>query len=368
VFWWLPLLKNSKKEGSCNMKKMRFGLLILAILLVASTACLGAKKTEVLKVGMMPFGGNVPAKYAFDQKWFKKAGLDVVFYMFANGAGINEALAAKQIDMGVSGLAMVFSLASGTCTWVAESNTSSGMGIYVRPNSKILSVKGKIADKPEMYGSAETIKGMKVLGQLGTSSQFNVICYIKQFGLKESDITMVNVDLGTDLQAFIAGEGDALAASRPFSFKAEEKGFKCVATFEDATGVILHDGIVVRNDVLKKRRKEIVTFLKQYFRASEIFASDKQLRFDYSKKYFAENGRNYTDKDMWDEIRVQKYITKSEMLKPNYKYGAAMISIAQFYSDGGKITKENLPNVEKSFNVSLIKEALGVNVKVASPK
>jgi sulfonate transport system substrate-binding protein len=73
-------------------------------------------------------------------------------------------------------------------------------------------------------------------------------------------------------------------------------------------------------------------------------------------------------KIMWDEIRVQKYITKNEMLKPNYRYGAAMISIAKFYSDGGKITKENLPNVPKSFDVSLIKEALGINVKVASKK
>src|SRR5690554_3150064 len=178
-------------------------LVLVIVMMVASFTGFAQEKYKTLKVGMMPFGGNVPAKYAFDQGWFDDSGLDIEFYMFANGAGINEALAARQIDMGVSGLAMVFSLASGTCTWVAESNTSSGMGIYVRPDSKVLTVKGQIEGKPNMYGSAETIKGLKVLGQLGTSSQYNVIRYIQQFGLNESDITFINIGLGTDLQAFM---------------------------------------------------------------------------------------------------------------------------------------------------------------------
>jgi ABC-type nitrate/sulfonate/bicarbonate transport system substrate-binding protein len=356
------------------MKKrvVGFGIIMVALLLTAGCskkdgAASGAGKPayQKLTVGMMPFGGNVPAKYAFDEGWFKEAGLDIEFMMFANGAGINEALAAKQVDMGVSGLAMVFSLASGTCTWVAETNTSGGMGIYVRPNSPILTKKGVISGKPNMYGSADTIKGIKVLGQLGTSSQYNVICYVQQFGLTEKDIEMVHIDLGTDLQAFIAGEGDALAASRPFSFQAEAKGYVCAGSFEDATGITLNDGIVVRNDVLAKRRDEIVLFLKEYFRALEIIQKDEQLRFDYSKKYFADNGRSYSDEDMRNEMRVQEYITKDFMSKPNYTYGQAMTNIAQFYHGGGKIEAANLPYVVKSFDASLIKDALGLNLKTA---
>ena len=305
-----------------------------------------------------------PAKYAFDQKWFEEAGLDVEFVMFANGAGINEALAAKQIDMGVSGLAMVFSLASGECTWVAETNTSSGMGVYVRPDSPILTEKGNVEGKPDMYGSADTIRGIKILGQLGTSSQYNVIGYLKQFGLTEKDVEMVHIDLGTDLQAFMAGEGDALAASRPFSFQAEAQGYVCAGSFEDATDTTLHDGIVVRNDVLESRRDEIVLFLTEYLRAAEMFAADDDLRFDYSIKYFAENGREYSDEDMKNEMRVQKYITESVMTDPAYKFGDAMIKIAQFYCDGGKIPVENLDNVPASFDVSLIKDAIGIDVAV----
>ena len=79
----------------------------------------GAKEYDVLRVAMMPFGGNVPAQYAYDQGYFEELGLNVEFYQFANGAGINEALAAKEVDVGVSGLAMIFSLASGTCKMIA---------------------------------------------------------------------------------------------------------------------------------------------------------------------------------------------------------------------------------------------------------
>ena len=130
----------------------------------------GAKEYDVLRVAMMPFGGNVPAQYAYDQGYFEELGLNVEFYQFANGAGINEALAAKEVDVGVSGLAMIFSLASGTCKMIGESQVSSAMGVYVRPDSPILDHATEV-DGTTIYGSADTVKGITVLGQTGTSSE-----------------------------------------------------------------------------------------------------------------------------------------------------------------------------------------------------
>ena len=134
----------NKNEGAEEKMKKR----VLAMLLsMAMTATLlagcgsssdstgdttdgdGAKEYDVLRVAMMPFGGNVPAQYAYDQGYFEELGLNVEFYQFANGAGINEALAAKEVDVGVSGLAMIFSLASGTCKMIGESQVSSAMGV-----------------------------------------------------------------------------------------------------------------------------------------------------------------------------------------------------------------------------------------------
>ena len=36
-------------------------------------------------------------------------------------------------------------------------------------------VQGEIEEYPEMYGSAETLKGKSFIASLGTASQFNVL-------------------------------------------------------------------------------------------------------------------------------------------------------------------------------------------------
>lgn len=324
-----------------------------------------AKTYETLRVGMMPFGGNVPAQYALDKGYFEELGLKVEFFQFANGAGINEALAAQQVDVGVSGLAMIFSLASGTCKLLAETNSSGGMGIYVREGNPVLQNKGQIANKPNLYGSADTIKGQKILGQLGTSSQYNVIGWAQQFGLTENDVEMINIDLGTDLTAFKAGEGDAIAASRPYSFQLEAEGYICAASFEDATDTTLFDVIVARNEIVESRRDELVLFLKAYNKALEEIAVDDELRFTESMNYFKSQGRDYSEQDMRSEMRVNMYVTKAYMGREGYSFGKAMINIGDFYSAGGKIEASQLPNVAASFDASMLQEALGITLNVA---
>ena len=306
----------------------------------ASSASSGeaAKTYGVLKVGMMPFGGNVPAQYAYDHGYFEELGLNVEFYQFANGAGINEALAAKEVDVGVSGLAMIFSLASGTCKMIAESNTSGAMGVYVRPDSPILDNAQEV-NGAAVYGSADTIKGITVLGQTGTSSQYNLDGWLGLFDLTEEDINFVNVGLGTDMTAFLSGEGDAITT--------------------------LVDVIVARNEIVESRRDELVLFLQAYNKALEEIAADDDLRFNESLAYFKANGRDYSENDMRGEMGANKYVTKDYMTGSDYVFGKAMINIGQFYSECGQIEAENLPNVAASFDPSMLQDALGITFNVA---
>lgn len=318
---------------------------------------------DVLKVAMMPFGGNVPAQYAYDQGYFEELGLNIEFYQFANGAGINEALAAGEVDVGVSGLAMIFSLASGTCQMIAESNTSGGMGIYVNPDSDILNTSQEI-NGSTVYGSPETVKGITVIGQTGTSSQYNLAGWLKCLGLTEADVEFANVALGSDVTAFVAGEGEAIAASRPYSFQLEADGYVLAGGFDETTDTTLVDCIVARNEVVEARREELVLFLKGYFKALEEIAADEDLRFDESMKYFADQGREYSENDMRNEMKVNKYVTKEYMSSEDYVYGDAMVSIGDFYCECGQIEEDNLPNIPASFNAELLEEALGISVKV----
>jgi len=183
-----------------------------------------AKQEEPIKVGVMPYLGSVPVDYADKNGYFKDNGVNIEIYTFATGAPMNEAFAAGQIDVAVIGLAGVITMSTGTATCVLETNTASGgNGVYVRPDSDIAQIKGQVEGRPNILGNAETLIGKTFIGQLGTSSQLNIISYLEHFNLTEEDISFVNMDSGSDLQAFLAGEGDAVALAVPYSYQAEEK-------------------------------------------------------------------------------------------------------------------------------------------------
>lgn len=122
--------------------------------------------------------------------------------------------------------------------------------------------KGQIPEKIEIYGNRELVKGLQILGHLGTTAQFNAIGYANRVGLESADIKMIHMENGPAYQAFISGQGDALAASPPHSFQARDAGYICVATFEDATGVISMDGIYTSKKLLETQREDIVKFIK----------------------------------------------------------------------------------------------------------
>ncbi|MHB8277703.1 MAG: ABC transporter substrate-binding protein [Candidatus Humimicrobiaceae bacterium] len=81
----------------------------------AETIATVAEKPQYKKfiVGTMPKTMGVPFQYAFENGYFKELGLDIEEIIFPTGAPINEAVAAKKIDVAVSGLASIFSLAIG---------------------------------------------------------------------------------------------------------------------------------------------------------------------------------------------------------------------------------------------------------------
>lgn len=121
------------EEQIMNAKKMIALLLSLTLMLgLAACGATGQKDDDtrdVLKVGTMALTMGVPVLYAQEQGYFEEAGLNVSIELFATGAPINEAIAAKQIDVAVSGFASVYSLANANCTWLADVNTTGGIAV-----------------------------------------------------------------------------------------------------------------------------------------------------------------------------------------------------------------------------------------------
>ncbi len=314
-----------------------------------------------LVVGTMPLTVGVPVQYAYDNGYYEEEGLNVEIVIFSTGSPINEAFAAGQLDVAASGLASVYSLANGTASWIGEINTTGGMGIYVRPDSDIAKTKGQVDGSPDIYGSADLVKGLKILGPLGTTAQFNAICYADKFGLSSTDIELVHMEYGAAYAAFETGEGDAIALNPPFSFQAEDAGYVCAGGFEDTTGVSLLDGVFVNNKVLSDRREDIVKFMRATYKACEALQDD-QIRYDYSMKWFNDNGKEYDEPTLRSEMEARKYMAAESMTSSDYIFGEGMTDIAEFFTQDGKIVKENLPNVQKSYDISILKDALNIDV------
>jgi len=344
------------------MKKILVVLMALSLMLLALPAMAGGAG-QPLRVGLMPSAVGAPVQYAMEKGYFTDEGLNVTMVIFPTGAAINEAMAAGELDVACSGAATVFALANGEATLLGDVEMSGGMGIWVKPDSDILSVKGQIAKYPEMFGSAETLKGKSFICSLGTASQFNVLRYLEQFGLTDGDVTLINMDWASGVQAFAAGEADAIATFSPYSAQAEAAGGVKCCSFEDATETALYDMVFATKSVVAERRADVVAFLKGFYKATEELATDSATRAEWSKAWFASEGRQYDDATMSQEIIDRPYVTKALLTGDGYVLGDAMYSYAQFNVGIEKLEDWQLENIKTCFDSSLISEAIGGAVK-----
>lgn len=344
------------------MKKYVSVLLALVLLCGCIPGVVLAEGSKLV-VGTMPLTVGVPVQYALEQGYYADEGLDVEVIIFPTGAPINEAYGAGQLDVAVSGLASVFSLALGTTHWIGEINTTGGIGIYVRPGSPILQAKGEVEGYPEIYGNAELCKGMTILGPLGTVSQYNAMKYMEKLGLTSEDYVQVHMDYGPAYQAFVSGEGDAVGLNPPFTFQAEAEGYVCAASFEDATGSSLMDGIFVSDKVVNQRREDIVKFIRATYKACQALQDD-EVRYEISMRWFNENGKPYDEATLRSEMAVRDYINADFMTAEGYLYGLGMKQIAEFYATDGKIEPQQVDSVVGSFDASFLNEALGITFAV----
>jgi len=345
-----------------KMKKLLSVFLVLALMTTCITGCTAEEKKTVLKVGNMPVAVGAPLQYAFDQGWFKDAGIDVEMVVFPTGVPINEAMGANELDISVIGLAGVYGLASNVSRWIGEANIAGGCGLYARADSEIAAVSGQISGHPNILGSAETISGKQFLVPLGTSAQYNVIKYVEKFGLDVSDVTLVQMEYGPGLQAFLSGQGDVYAGGPPFTFQAEEAGGVCISTHEDATDSLLIDGIIARADICESRKDDIIKFLEIYYRAAQMMADDEELRFQVSMEFFNANGREYDDKALWQEIAAKRFITPSMLASDDFVYGQGLFDMANFFTADGKVRTEDLPNVVRNIDPSFLEQALNISI------
>lgn len=307
---------------------------------------------EPLIVGTQPNHVGIPVHRAEVAGYFEDAGLDVQIEVFATGAPINEAMAAESLDVAVSGMASVYNLATGRYTYIGDGTiTNGGDGIYARPDSPIA-----LAEKDErgLVTDPELLRDVQILGPLAGVSHYQAVKYMEAVGLTAEDFSMVAMDYAQAYQAFIAGEGDLIACTVPYSTQLEAAGYVKVCDTSTISDKPIIDTVYIQNDVAQERRDDIELFLECYYKACADLMEDPEMRRELSLQWYTDEGINTSEEDIEREMEVKSYYSLEE-INPD-DIGWFMVDLGEFYVSQGLVEEEDIPNIQNSIDPSFIRD------------
>jgi ABC-type nitrate/sulfonate/bicarbonate transport system substrate-binding protein len=257
------------------MKKL-LSLALLTILGLAFTAS-GAAAAELVKIPTcwMDESPGFNIWYAKKMGWDKEEGLDIEMILFSSGPAQMEALPAKEWVLGSTGVGGQLVGGIRYKIYAVAPIVSEGKvhALYLRPDSPASKIKGYNPKYPDVMGSPETVKGMKILYTSQTTVHYMVGKWLEILGLKPEDVTLVNMEQPSAIPAFEKGIGDAVCLWSPFTFAAESRGWP-VAGDMDQMDCVTVSAIVGDKDWCDKNPELVAKFLRVYFRTSKMLAEE----------------------------------------------------------------------------------------------
>jgi NitT/TauT family transport system substrate-binding protein len=206
-----------------------------------------------LQIGYSDWPGFVALEVPAAKGWFKEAGLDVKLVWFEYVPSLEAFQAGKLDAVGIT---------NGDQLVIAASKTPSTMVLltdYSNGNDMIVARDG--------IANVKALKGKKVGVEVGFVDHLLLLNALKSAGLKEADVTLVNVPTDQTPQALKSGSVDAIAAWQPSSGSAlqELAGSKAIHTSAEAPGLI-YDGIAANPDSFASRRDDWIAFTRIWYR------------------------------------------------------------------------------------------------------
>ena len=308
---------------------------------------------EKLVIGTLANWVGLPAWYAYKEGYYDEVGLDVEIVNFGSqGTLVNEAMAADECDIAVSGMASVYALSTGMYTYIGDGClTISGETLYCRPDSDIYATG---PDENGVYGSTETLKDAVILGPMNTTAQMNAIAYMSYFGYDATQFTFTNLDYSSGLAAFESGEGDLIAVNPTYAAYLEADGFVQAADYTQISDQDIIDAVYCQNELIEERSGDVELFLYCYYKACEDMLNNQDNRVAVAYEWYVGEGLEYDEQDVINECSLKSYFTLDTVDAGEYKLGGFMEFAGEFLLSNDKITKEDLDNVKASIDNSYI--------------
>ena len=237
----------------------RLSISLLAIFLSAISL---TSTAEPLKIGYSDWPGWVAWEVGIEKNWFKDAGVEVKFDWFDYVASM-DAFAASKLD--------AVAMTNGD-TLVTGATGAKGImyliNDYSNGNDMVVAKKG--------INSVKELKGKKIGVEIGFVSHLLLLDALKQNGLTEADVELVNVPTNETPQVLASGQVDAIVAWQPNSGQALKlvPGSKAVFSSADQPGLI-YDVLAVSPESLAKRRDDWKKVMKVWYRIVDYINDPK---------------------------------------------------------------------------------------------
>lgn len=278
----------------------------------------------------------LPFYIASEKNWWAEVGLTPSFTTFPAGAPQVAAAQAKSWDVGGTGsVPAVLGAARFGLLTIGISNDES------RANA--LLVRG---DKYEaMKANPASIKGQKILLTTNSTGDYAVQSCLTKFGLKKSDVQLVNLGQAQIISALASNNGDLAGAWAPNTYTLEEKvGAKTLCSGKDA-GVVVPAVLVVRADFAKERPQDVAKVLAVYLRAWSWARAHQGEAIAMMKKFYSAGGVTVSDAALKAEFDTRPTFDLAQQLAAMDRKGGAsqfdgwLTKIGDFMKAGGTIAE-----------------------------
>lgn len=268
-----------------------------------------ATSGEILRVAVQSQQVSWIIQYILDRGWDVEAGIPVELVVFPGGAPINEAMAAGEWDVAITGGAAIFGIANFYGRLLGHHMDGSGNNsIMARIGDEAFNVQGYNPAYPDVFGCPETVRGRTVLTVAGTSAHYAMLGWLRILGLTSADVEMVSTDFAGIIAAFRAGEGDfASMTDNRVLLGAADEGWAEVATLRGMNLPLL-ESVVSTSSAYYNRFNDLVAFMELVYRANDELLQSEELQVEYLKKWFEANAMD-TDLDFYQIIPARPLVS-----------------------------------------------------------
>lgn len=315
-----------------------------------------------LTVSLHPAYITTPVAYAIFNDMAKDYGFNLEYQVYASGGPQNEALGSNLWDVGVIGGAFVTSVNTYDAHVIGNFINGAGCNaIFVRNDSPIAQATNSNPSYPDILGSAETVRGCKIITNLGTTGHVQVQKWLEALGLTEDDVELIQMDYASGYSAFISGEADVLATIGPFSTRAmiAYADEWSVAAGFDSLGLSQYEDIVCSADAYANKYDLLCSFVKMVMDANDILANDFELTVSTYQKWMSENGQEIDDEEARMECSLKPILSSAEIQELiNTNFGEYERMVWEMNIESGTITADSLSKLETNVTSDVMEAAL----------